>query len=180
MAFFDALGPEGLDTSGIGGRLAGAEAPTFNPAAAPQPGKIAQMFSDPNWINALAQAGSGLSQGQPVGQALGGAAEQLATNRALQGATAAGIERQESYMKQLIAALQGATSGKRGIIGDAEDMNTINSFTMDNNGLTIKAPNPFRTKAFGDVTDSSLETQTQPTTLGQPGGRRETEAFPFL
>lgn len=170
MAAFDFLAetPAGLTDS----------APTFNPAAAPAPGGFAQAFSDPNVLRALSQLGSGISQGQPIGQAVGGASDVLARNRALQAAAAAGSERQQSFMDQLIRALKGDPTG-RGLLGPKEDMGTLDSITMTNDGISIKAPNKDRTRPFEQITDQPLE--AQPRSLAEPERLGEgAEAFPFL
>lgn len=165
MAAFDFLGetPAGLTDP----------APTFNPGAEAAPGGFAQALSDPNVQRLLAQMGSGFSQGQPAGQAIGEPADALIRNKALQGAAAGGSGRQANFMQQLIRALQGDPLGGN-LFGDKEDLNTLNSATIDNNGITIKAPNPLQTKpSFG--TDSSLE--AQPRSLETSP---EPDAFPFL
>ena len=147
------------------------------PETAPNQGGFLPQFNiqDPNVQRLLAQMGSGFSQGQPAGQAIGGAADTLIRNKALQGAAAGGSGRQAGFMQQLIQALQGDPLGKN-LFGDKDDPNTLNSATIHTEGITIDAPNPFRTRAFGDVSDPSLDSQAQPTTLE----RTEPDAFPFL
>jgi hypothetical protein len=135
MGMFDFL--TGDSAPGPGGIV-----PTGGPVAptAPQ-GKLAQMFSDPNFLQMLAQAGGNISQGKSFGEAVAGPATQFSQNRALQGTVAKRSQQQAKLMQGVIDALSGDKQGGiSDFVGPKDDINSADSVTVSDDGISVKLP----------------------------------------
>ncbi len=120
------------------------------------PGKF-DFLSDPNIIRAMAEAGSGFSQGKGAGEVLGGVASNLTQRRGLQKASAKGSQQQANLLGDIRAALRGDPTGKN-LLGPKEDLETLDSITLTNDGINIKAPNKDKTDPFSKLEDKSALT----------------------
>lgn len=143
-------------------------------------GGAGEFLKNPNTLQALLKLGSGISQGQSAGEAIGTSASDFLRNRQLQSAAAKTSGQRSDFMSQLLASLNNDPTGKA-LLGPKDDKNTLDAITLTNDGINIKAPNPSATKAFEDITDQSLESQAgepapiKSPVLGDSGGQ-----FPFL
>lgn len=113
-----------------------------------------KLLEDPNFIKAMGQAGVSFSQGKGAGEALGGAAQTYTTNKALQGAEADRIAKQQAEKDQFLRALQGSYGNN--LVGPAEDMNTANKITIGPDSIDFSYPNQSatpQTKQFSGEQD---------------------------
>lgn len=157
-------------------------------------GGISSALEDPNILNVLASLGGNISQGKSFGEAAGGATREMIRNQAFQRAAAGKSAQQAGIVQQLIDALKGDPTG-RNLLGPKEDRSTLDSITMTNDGINIKAPNPDITRPFENLTDQAMENRTgafetpplptmseaetlSPTTAPRLG--EDVEPFPFL
>lgn len=122
----------------------------------PEPLELSDGFRfDPNMINLMAGMGSMFSQGKPAGQAIGEPTANMNRAQQYQEAAARQQAEEKNLMRELINAIRGDYTAK--MFGDKEDLSNLDSLTIDGNGITVKAPNPFRTQKFGG--DKPLEGQ---------------------
>jgi len=104
---------------------------------------LGNALKDPNVIRTMGDVGAALSGPGTIGSAVGTGASNLVRNQQLQKAG----EKQGNLMQQFIDSLKQDPTGKT-LLGDPADPNTLNSYTVDNKGITIKAPNPGMTKPY--------------------------------
>ncbi len=149
-------------TAGPTGAAAGMVGPSATAGMAP----VAERFdflNDPNMQQMLASMGQGFSTGQPVGQVLGTAAQDLARKRALQSAMAAQSQRRGSLIGDIREAIRRDPTGKT-ILGPKEDMGTVNDYRVDNDKITVTLPNedrtvPYAPESLQDISPENLTVQ---------------------
>lgn len=104
---------------------------------------LANAMKDPNIIRMMGDTGAKLSGPGTIGEAMGTGASNLVRARQLQKAS----EKQSTLMQAIADALKKDPLG-RSLVGDPSDPNTLDSYTVNNKGITIKAPNPARVRTF--------------------------------
>ena len=119
-------------------------------------GGLENFLGNPNNQRFLGQIGSGVSQGQPIGQVLGGATGDLVRNRAFQQAAATRSQQENDLLGAIIKSLSGGQ-----LLSPASDNNAFDSVTMTGDGnVTLKSSVAPSQDVFpNSLTDQPLDAQ---------------------
>jgi hypothetical protein len=96
-------------------------------------------MGDPNIRRAMGQMGAKLGGPGSWQEAVGGTADQLNRTQAMQRAGAEVAKQSTTPIQQMIHSLFGEPGGG---VGDPDDPDTANQFTVGPDGITVKIPNP--------------------------------------
>ncbi len=155
MGIFDALLGGGAGAQGPVSGGAGALVPTLPNVPAEGGGGI-----DPNLLQLLAGIGGNISQGKNLGESIAGPGQQFGTNRALQQTIAKRSQQQAQLMQGIVDALSGGSpTGISDVVGPKTDLNTADSVTITDDGISVKTPKKpdVAPQGGGRLTDAPLE-----------------------
>lgn len=158
MGFFDFLANKGASAPYNAAASPSANEGIYNTGGSGGGFDFKGLMSNPNFIQALGSMGSGISQGQPAGQAIGNAAVNYSRNQAMQGATAKQLNTQDDRLNMVLEAL-----GRSGMLSSVDKNDKADWFKVDGNGSwTMGMKNTPQKSSFGGEEPALESKSTQP------------------